>query len=134
MSTPTPSHTTSSGATTNTPTGRGPPPNPRTGNNRGSRGSRGGRGNRTNTAGATAASTSASLFVGHNDEMKGHVFQTYEEQTDRLQFDKTVKALAAYAKHNLKYHTDIACLFATPMRVPSIAFHWLRRAHENDIC
>ena len=121
MSSQTPSPTTS-GAATSAPTRRESPSSARTGSGRGSRGSRGGRGNRTNGPGTINTTTNnASSFVGHSDEMKGHVFQCFDEQTDRLQFDKTVKALAAYAKHNLRYHTDIGCLFNTPMRVPTIA-------------
>jgi hypothetical protein len=51
--------------------------------------------------------------------MNGHVFQCFEERRDPVQFTKTMEALNAYAKRNLKT-TDLASLFTTPMAQPKI--------------
>jgi hypothetical protein len=51
--------------------------------------------------------------------MNGHVFQCFEERRDPVQFTKTMEALNAYAKRNLKT-TDLASLFTTPMAQPTI--------------
>ena len=57
---------------------------------RGGRQSRGGqaRGNR-------------STFKGNTEEMNGHVFECYEEQSDRRQYAKTLEALEGYVKKTL---------------------------------
>ena len=52
--------------------------------------------------------------------MNGNVFQCYEERRDPTQYTKTMDALHAYAKRDLKT-TDLAPLFAPVMRQPSIA-------------
>ena len=52
--------------------------------------------------------------------MNGNVFECYDEQTDRRQYAKTVEALEGYAKKTLKYAEDLATLFATEMRLPSL--------------
>jgi Reverse transcriptase (RNA-dependent DNA polymerase) len=53
--------------------------------------------------------------------MEGHVFECYEEQTDRRQFRKTVDALECYAKKTMKYPEDLAPLFATSSTLPVLA-------------
>ena len=50
--------------------------------------------------------------------MNGHVFECFEEQSDRKQFDKTVEALAEYAKKTLKYSEDLAPLFGDTITLP----------------
>ncbi|KAI2508903.1 Reverse transcriptase (RNA-dependent DNA polymerase) [Fragilaria crotonensis] len=53
--------------------------------------------------------------------MNGNVFQCYEEQADRQQYAKTLEALDAYVKKKLStYSADLAPLFATTMRTPTI--------------
>ena len=53
--------------------------------------------------------------------MNGHVFECYDEQTDRRQYTKTVEALMEYAKKNLKCAEDLKPLFATEMKTPTLA-------------
>ena len=50
--------------------------------------------------------------------MNGHVFQCYEEQTDRLQYQTTLEALQSHVKKSLKYPEDLAPLFALTMAEP----------------
>jgi polyhydroxyalkanoate synthesis regulator protein len=52
--------------------------------------------------------------------MNANVFQCYEEQTDRRQFSKTIEALEAYTKKNLKFAEDLAPLFAEEMEQPEL--------------
>ena len=40
--------------------------------------------------------------------MNGHVFECYDEQTDRRQFARTSEELHGYVKKNLKFYEDIA--------------------------
>jgi hypothetical protein len=49
-------------------------------------------------------------FKGDTEGMNANVFQCYEEQTDRRQFSKTIEALEAYTKKNLKFAEDLAPL------------------------
>ena len=51
--------------------------------------------------------------------MNGHVFQCFEERRDPTQYTKTMEALHAYAKRELKT-TDLAPLFGTTMTAPVI--------------
>jgi hypothetical protein len=53
--------------------------------------------------------------------MNGHVFQTSEEQPNRVQFKRTMEALEAYAKTKLTFAEDLAPLFATTMGIPVVA-------------
>jgi hypothetical protein len=85
------------------------------------RGVRGNRGGRTRVGGAgTTTSANRSIFKGDTEDMNGNVFQCYEEQVDRRQYAKTVEALDAYVKKKLTYSADLAPLFATTMRTPTI--------------
>jgi hypothetical protein len=52
--------------------------------------------------------------------MNGHVFECYDEQSDRRQYAKTVEALGSHAKKTLKYAEDLAPLFAENMTAPTI--------------
>jgi hypothetical protein len=52
--------------------------------------------------------------------MNGHVFQCFEEQSDRRQYAKTIEALDGYVKKNLTYSADMAPLFASKMEMPAI--------------
>lgn len=81
------------------------------------RGSRGGR-SRSTASGSTA--NRASTFKGSTEGMNGNVFERYEEQRDRRQYAKTMEALEAYVKKNLKYSEDLAPLFAETMANPKI--------------
>ena len=49
--------------------------------------------------------------------MEGHVFECYEEQTDRRQYRKTVEALECYAKKTM-YPEDLAPLLVTDSTLP----------------
>jgi hypothetical protein len=51
--------------------------------------------------------------------MNGHVFQCYEERSDPVQFTKTMEALHAYSKKELK-STDLSSLFGTTPTAPII--------------
>jgi hypothetical protein len=53
--------------------------------------------------------------------MNGHVFQTSEEQPNRVQFKRTMEALEAYAKTKLTFADDLAPLFAFTMGEPEVA-------------
>jgi hypothetical protein len=50
--------------------------------------------------------------------MNGHVFECFDEQSDRRQFGKTVEALGEYTKKALKYSEDLAPLFADTITPP----------------
>ncbi|KAI2501022.1 hypothetical protein MHU86_13434 [Fragilaria crotonensis] len=86
-------------------------------------GGRGGNRQRGNRAGRTrgasgqqqgSSSNNRSVFTGSNtDDMNGHVFQCFEEQSDRRQYAKTIEALDGYVKKNLTYSADMAPLFAS---------------------
>ena len=52
--------------------------------------------------------------------MNGHVFECYEEQSDRRQYSKTLEALESHVKKSLKYSEDLATLFAETMATPKI--------------
>ena len=52
--------------------------------------------------------------------MNANLFECYEEQTDRRQFTKTLEALEAYVKTNLKCAEDLAPLFADKMAEPHL--------------
>ena len=52
--------------------------------------------------------------------MNGHVFQTLEEQPNRVQFKKTMEALETYAKTKLTFVEDLAPLFAFTMGDPQV--------------
>ena len=64
--------------------------------------------------------TRASTFKGATEEMNGHVFECYEEQTDRRQFARTSEELHGYVKKKLKFYEDIAPLFASDMAEPVV--------------
>ncbi|KAI2513612.1 hypothetical protein MHU86_752 [Fragilaria crotonensis] len=92
-------------------------------------GGRGGNRQRGNRAGRTrgasgqqqgSSSNNRSVFTGNTDDMNGHVFQCFEEQSDRRQYAKTIKALDGYVKKNLTYSADMAPLFASKMEMPAI--------------
>ena len=95
--------------TRNTSSGRG------RGGGRG-RGRGGGRG-----AGSRGAPRSRGTgFKGTTAEMNGHVFECYDEQTDRRQYAKTVEAFENYVKKTLKFSEDLSPLFATDSKLPEI--------------
>ena len=75
------------------------------------RGNRGGRGQ---------INRNQPVFKGSTDAMNGHVFECYDEQSDRCQYAKTVEALEGYVKKTLKYSEDLAPLFAENMKVPTL--------------
>ena len=50
--------------------------------------------------------------------MNGHVFQCYEECTDRRQFEKTKEALAAYIYKTVDFPDDLESIFAKDMTEP----------------
>ena len=52
--------------------------------------------------------------------MNGHVFECFDEQNDRRQFDKTVEALAEYTKKTIKYSEDLAPLFGDTIMLPTL--------------
>jgi hypothetical protein len=52
--------------------------------------------------------------------MNGNVFECFEEQTDRRQYARTLEALKAYVKKELKYSADIKPLFGETMAAPTI--------------
>ncbi|KAI2494383.1 hypothetical protein MHU86_20155 [Fragilaria crotonensis] len=80
---------------------------------------RGNRAGRTRNGGTTTT-TSRPTFKGDTEDMNGNVFQCYEEQADRRQYAKTIEALDAYVKKKLNYSADLAPLFGTTMRTPTI--------------
>ncbi|KAI2503212.1 hypothetical protein MHU86_11235 [Fragilaria crotonensis] len=93
----------------------------------GGRAGRGGQRNRSGRSGRGQQSGRGSHrpprstgFKGTTTEMNGNVFECYDEQTDRRQYAKTVEALEGYAKKNLKYAEDLATLFATEMKLPTL--------------
>ena len=43
--------------------------------------------------------------------MRGHVFQTFEENPDRSQFKKTLQQLEQYGNMNLKFPDDMVALY-----------------------
>jgi hypothetical protein len=88
------------------------------GRNRGS-GRGGGRGGAQSTS--TSRVRGAASFRGATTEMNGHVFQTSEEQPNRVQYKKTMEALEAYAKTKLTFVEDLAPLFAFTMGEPHVA-------------
>ena len=47
-------------------------------------------------------------FKGITPEMNGHVFECYDEQSDRRQFVKTVEALESHVKKTIKNPEDLA--------------------------
>jgi hypothetical protein len=59
-------------------------------------------------------------FKGDTEGMNGHVFQCFEERSDPVQFTKTMEALHAYSKRDLKT-TDLSSLFGTTPKTPVIA-------------
>lgn len=50
-------------------------------------------------------------FKGDTANMQGHVFQTFGEANDRMQFNKTVEALGHYINRNLKNPGDLVTLY-----------------------
>ena len=52
--------------------------------------------------------------------MNGHVFECYDEQTDRCQFARTIEELHGYINKKLKFYEDIVPLFATDMAEPAV--------------
>ena len=91
-----------------------------TANTRGGRGRNRGRGSGQAGRGAARPRVS-STFKGSTPDMEGHVFECYEEQTDRRQYRKTVEALECYVKKTMKYPEDLAPLFATDSTLPVLA-------------
>ena len=92
-----------------------------TANTRGGRGRN--RGRRSGQAGRGAARTRvSSTFKGSTPDMEGYVFECYEEQTDRRQYNrKTVEALECYVKKTMRYPEDLAPLFATDSTLSVLA-------------
>ena len=52
--------------------------------------------------------------------MNGHVFECFDEQSNRKQFDKMVEALAEYTTKTLKYSEDLAPLFGDTITLPAL--------------
>jgi len=59
---------------------------------------------------ATTTPRVLSTFKGNTKEMKGHVFQCFNECEDKKQFSKTVEALGEYIAKKLKYPGNMASL------------------------
>ena len=86
------------------------------GRNRGARGTRGTNGT-TRSDGRPPRTTT---FRGTTPEMGGHVFECYEEQTDRRQYAKTLEALEGHVKKTMKYAEDLSTFFGDEMLAPEI--------------
>ena len=52
--------------------------------------------------------------------MNGNVFQCFEEQSDRTQFETTLAALDAYTKKNLIFVEDLRPLFGDEIEEPKL--------------
>jgi hypothetical protein len=78
---------------------------------RGGRGHGGGRGEQKNKA----------IFKGSTPEMNNNVFECCDEQSDRRQYSKSLEALQAYVKKNLRHPDDLAKLFGEEMKEPTVA-------------
>ena len=50
-------------------------------------------------------------FKGDTEDMNGHVFQTFGEANDRMQFNKTLEALGHYINKSLKHPGDLVRLY-----------------------
>lgn len=95
--------------------------NPASGRSAGGRG-RSGRGRQRGSRGGRGQSrASRTVFKGNTEGMNGHVFECYEEQSDRRQYAKTIEALEGYVKITLRFSEDLAPLFADNMEVPMVA-------------
>jgi hypothetical protein len=93
----------------------------------GARGNRNNTGNNRNGGNQNAASSQTNTnrhagrnFKGDTEGMNGHVFQCYEERSDPVQFTRTMEALHAYTKKELKT-TDLGTLFGSTPTLPTIA-------------
>jgi hypothetical protein len=53
-------------------------------------------------------------------EMNNNVFECYDEQSDRRQYAKTLEALHAHVKKNLRHPDDLAKLFGEEMKKPTV--------------
>ena len=62
----------------------------------------------------------SSPYKGDHEEMKGHVFQCYDETSKRNQFDKTVAQLGHYASTNFDNAKDIKRMLTTLTKVTFI--------------
>jgi hypothetical protein len=69
----------------------------------------------------TAESVSSGRFKGDTEQMNGHVFECYDEQSDRRQFAKTIEALEGYAKKHLTFSDDLAPLSASVPSLPALS-------------
>ncbi|KAL7574570.1 hypothetical protein ACA910_015920 [Epithemia clementina (nom. ined.)] len=67
---------------------------------------RGGRGGRGGGSGS-----SESNFKGNTEGMNGHVFQCFNESTEKKQFARTLEVLGEYAAKNMDYAGDLNPLF-----------------------
>jgi hypothetical protein len=70
--------------------------------------------------GGTTTKPSGRGFKGNTEGMNGHVFECYEEHTDRHQFTRTLNMLGEYADKNLKEADDLKPIFQPTMTVPVI--------------
>ncbi|KAI2506456.1 hypothetical protein MHU86_7971 [Fragilaria crotonensis] len=70
--------------------------------------------------GRTSHRPTRTNFKGDTEGMNANVFECFEEQTDRRQFTKTLEALEAYVKKNLKFAEDMTALFADEMEEPQL--------------
>ena len=97
------------------------------------RGRGGGRGRGTGGRGGqqTSATPRSTNFRGATAEMNGHVFQTSEEQPNRMQHKTSVEALESYVKKHLKFAEDLAPLFAFTMDEPEIEMPVEPRANPS---
>jgi hypothetical protein len=83
----------------------------RGGRGRGRRGRGRGRGNRNrghNRSATSAVKTTATVFEGNTDGMKGSVFQYHGENIDKQQFLKTVGVLEEHINKTFTYPQDVA--------------------------
>jgi hypothetical protein len=85
----------------------------------GYRGGRGGRGGRSGH-GSSNEQKKKSVFKGNTSEMNNNVFECYDEQSDRRQYAKSLEALEAYVKKNLRHSDDLAKLFSEEMKEPTV--------------
>jgi hypothetical protein len=83
------------------------------------------RNNRGNRSGATVnihrTLARNNAFKGATEGMNGHTFGCFDEQGDKRQYAKTIKALEQYARKTYKFSEDFASLFATTPTAPIVS-------------
>jgi len=72
---------------------------------------------RTSRQNKNQKSSRQSSFKGAYEDMNGHVFQCYNETTNRRQFSRTLQELGRYASVKLKYSQDMRVLLKSMSEV-----------------